>query len=323
MTDVTPTTRRQLLGLSLTTAAGLATATTARADVASPTTATLDLGTYNIFSSEYEDRFPDNTWESRRTAVGRIIRQRDNNPDILAIQEGQVAAQVDDLVATLGRAYSHHVTETDLSPRAILWRVGMFDALDRGEVEIMGDEIDGYAEQRFATFVRLRHLATGGELMVLNVHLPTGGSEELQSLRHSAVLHIAARVEQWTKQYGDLPVVVMGDFNNYFDTVIGGVPSAPRTMVDLGFQDAFRSAQPDTRVNPDSKSKLDIVNARTGCGADGSKQLDYVFVRPAQRATVVDWRMIVNLRAGSEVDLRVPVPSDHHPVASRVEFTWG
>src|SRR5699024_7800306 len=103
-----PTTRRGVLGLGLTTMAGLAAASTATAAEPDPTTATLNLGTYNIFSSEHEDRFPDNTWDSRRLAVGRIIRQRNNNPDILAIQEGQVAAQVDDLVDTLGRSWSHH-----------------------------------------------------------------------------------------------------------------------------------------------------------------------------------------------------------------------
>ncbi|HLQ82210.1 MAG TPA: endonuclease/exonuclease/phosphatase family protein [Bacillota bacterium] len=318
-----PTTRRGVLGLGLTTMAGLAAASTATAAEPDPTTATLNLGTYNIFSSEHEDRFPDNTWDSRRLAVGRIIRQRNNNPDILAIQEGQVAAQVDDLVDTLGRSWSHHVTTTDLSPRAVLWRIGMFEPLDQGEVEIMGDDIDGYAGQRFGTFVRLRHLATGGQLLVLNVHLPTGSSEELQAIRHSSANRIADLAEQWSTQYGDIPIVAMGDFNNYFDTVIGGLPSAPRTMVDRGFQETFHAAPPEARMNPDSKSKLDIVNARTGVGEDGSKRLDYIFVRPAQQARVVDWRMIVNLREGSDVDLRTPVPSDHHPVTSRVRFSWG
>src|SRR5699024_8709213 len=128
---------------------------------------------------------------------------------------------------TLGRSWSHHVTTTDLSPRAILWRIGMFEPRDQGEVEIMGDDIDGYAGHRFGTFVRLRHLATGGQLLVLNVHLPTGSSEELQAIRHSSANRIADLAEQWSTQYGDIPIVAMGDFNNYFDTVIGGLPSAP------------------------------------------------------------------------------------------------
>lgn len=327
ITDVsTPTTRRNVLGLGLTAAAGLAATTvagtTASAAEPTPTTATINLGTYNIFSEEYEDRFPDNTWESRRLAVGRIIRQRDFNPDILAIQEGQVASQVDELIATLGRGYSHYMAGPDLSPRAIFWRLGMFEALDQGEVEIMGDDIEGYAEQRFATFVRLRHLATGGQLFVVNLHVPTGSSERLQWIRHTAANRVADIVEQWQAEYEGVPAVVMGDYNNYWATVIGGLPSAPMTMYNRGFIETYLSAPPESRVNPDGKSKLDIVNARTGYGEGGSKRLDYICVKPAQQTTVVDWRMIINLRDGSEVDLRTPVPSDHHPVASRVEFDW-
>lgn len=313
-------TRRGVLGLGLTVMAGVAGAPLAEAGVRGRTT--LNLATYNIFSKEFEDRFPDNLWKDRREAMGKIIRQRDNNPDILAIQEGQVAEQVTDLITTLGGRWRHHMSEMTLSPRAIFWRAGMFKALDQGEVEILGPEVVGHDIQRFGTFVRLRHLVAGGELLVLNVHLPVGGTAELQTIRHDAVQRIADQAEQWSEQYDGIPVIVMGDFNNYWATVIDGVPSAPWTMVDLGFQETYRSAAPETRVNPDYKSKIDIVKARAASGPDGLQRLDYIFVRSAHQVTTLDWRMIMNLRDDSEFDLETPVPSDHHPTASRVQLTW-
>lgn len=286
------------------------------------TTATINVETYNIFSIVHEDQFPDNAWVDRRAAVGEIIGQEDNDPDILAIQEGQDAQQVADLIDVLGPTWENYTTDVDISPRSIFWKDTVFDEVEHGMIEVIGPEYEGYDIQRYGSYVRLEHREAGEELMVLNVHLPSGATEILHEVRHSAALNIADLVKEWSNTHDDMPVIVLGDFNSYYDTVIGGYASGPMTLTESGLPDTYGAAAPETRLNPDYETKLNIVEARTNPGEDGSRRLDYIHTYPTDRVEVLNWRNIIDFAPGSDIEVRTPVPSDHNPVSSLLRLSW-
>lgn len=284
--------------------------------------ATITVTTYNMLSTQYDENYPGITWQTRRHEFAKIIRQPNNDPDILAIQEGQERPQVDDLTTMLGRGYENFTAPQDISPRAIIWKDAMFDRLDAGVVELLDPSVEGYAKQRYGTWVRLEHLRTGQQLMVLTIHVPTGAAEELHELRYHAALAMADHVKQWSEQYGDIPVILLGDFNSYYETVIGGYQSGPKLLSSLGIPEAYAAAPPESRTNPDYQSYLALNDATTKPGANGTRRLDYIHTYPADRVEVLDWRMIINFRDGSDTDLRTPVPSDHHPTAASLRLSW-
>lgn len=284
--------------------------------------ATIDFATYNILSSQYDDLFPDDKWADRRDAAAEIVKQDDNDPDILGVQEGQVAEQVDDLVAGLGDDWEHYAADDDISARAIFWRESMFDLVEEGTVEVIDSDVDAPEDKRHGSWVLLQHLDADEQLAVFNFHLPSGSAEHLHEIRYHAALAIAESVEETSADNGDIPVIVLADLNSYYDTVIGGYESAPKTLNDSGFPDTYGAASPDSRVNPDYKSSFDITQARAEKAEDGTQRVDYIHVYPADDVEVLDWRMIINFDEGSDEDLETPVPSDHHPVASQLHLTW-
>lgn len=315
--------RRTVLG----TAAALASASALAATGSTPAaaaeaSATIRVTTYNMLSTEYDDHYPGITWQTRRNAFASMVRHPDNDPDILAIQEGHERPQVDDLTTLLGRCYEHFTVTEDVSPRAIIWKAAKFDRLDAGTVELFDPSVEGYLHQRFGTWVRLEHLGTGQQLMVLNVHLPSGASEERHEIRYHAAQAMAEQVQQWSAEYGDIPVILLGDFNSYYNTVIGGYESGPKLLTSLGLPEAYAAAPADTRLNPDYETYLDLNAAKAKPGVDGTRRLDYVHTYPTDRVEVLSWRLLINFREGSDTDLRTPVPSDHHPTSVTLRLSW-
>src|SRR5690606_14626109 len=71
--------------------------------LSSPTASvTVKVTTYNILSEKYDYKFPNNTWASRKAAWKDIIKQSNNVPEILGIQEGQEIDQVNDVITAMG-----------------------------------------------------------------------------------------------------------------------------------------------------------------------------------------------------------------------------
>ncbi len=288
-----------------------------------PTTSvTVKVTTYNILSKNYDSKFPNNIWADRKDAVKAIIKQSDNVPEILGIQEGQNIEQVNALILRMGTDYDNYVSPLDISARAIFWKNDKYELLASDTKDIMGGSITGYLPYRYASYVRLKHIATGKSLIVFNIHLPAGGGDTLQEVRHIAANIVASKVQNFSSDFGNVPVIVMGDFNGYYNTVISGFPSAGATLTSHGLVDTYSACAVADRLNANYSTKNNMVDAKAVNGTSGSKRLDYIFTYPLNGASVLDWRNIINFSSGSTIDMEVPVPSDHNPVRSRLTLYW-
>lgn len=283
---------------------------------------TVKVTTYNILSKNHDGTFPNNMWVDRKDALKDIIKQANNVPEILGIQEGQNIDQVDALILRMGSGYDHYVSPKTISPRAIFWKNDKYELVASDTKDLISPSITGYSTQRYASYVRLRHISTGKLLIVFNVHLPLGSEVAKQQLRYDMASFLAGKVQQYSGDYGDIPIIVMGDFNSYYSTVINGVPSAPATLVSYGLSDTYAACASSNRLNADYRTKNDMVNAKAQTGANGSKRLDYILTYPSANVSVLDWRNIINFSSGSTVNMQTPVPSDHNPVRSRLTLNW-
>jgi endonuclease/exonuclease/phosphatase family metal-dependent hydrolase len=277
--------------------------------------------TYNVLSKNHDSTFPNNTWAMRKTAFQSIIKQGNNVPEILGIQEGQNLSQVNDIVSLMGSGYDSYISPRTISARAIFWKNDKYQLVASDTKDILPDTT-GYSSQRYASYVRLKHIATNKMLIIFNVHLPLGNDVHKQSLRRHMATYLAGKVQQYSSDYGNIPVIVMGDFNNYFDTIIGGIASAGATLTSFGLTDTYAECLPANRQNPDYRTKNDMENGVAELGASGSKRIDYIFTYPVNGVSVLDWRNIINFQTGSTINMQTPVPSDHNPVRSRLTLYW-
>ena len=171
--------------------------------------ATLRVMTFNIRYANPDDG-PD-YWDNRREAVVRMVR--DCRPDILGIQEG-LAPQVDFLDSAL-TDYTYVGVGRDDGARAgeyaaIFYRDSLFTPLEQGHFwlsETPDTPSMGWDAVciRIATWVRLLDKASGHELLVFNTHFDHQGEK--------AQINSAKQIISQLKEYGNLPVVLTGDFN--------------------------------------------------------------------------------------------------------------
>src|SRR5699024_1868579 len=132
------------------------------------------VGTYNILSAQYDHVFPNNSWEERKESMKTAILQEGNFPDILGIQEGMVEAQVLEFAVLLGGHYTSHVSHRDISSRAIFWKPSKYELVEfDDDIEVLDEDVKGYATTRYVTYVRLKEKETRKELLVINLHAPS------------------------------------------------------------------------------------------------------------------------------------------------------
>jgi endonuclease/exonuclease/phosphatase family metal-dependent hydrolase len=285
--------------------------------------ATVKVTTYNIRSKRYDDKAPNNTWASRKDAVRGILMQAETAPEILGVQEGQVREQIDALTLRMGPDYDQYVTALDISPRAIYWKKDEYGLVASNTIDILGGTgISDFVTTRYASYVRLKHRATGKMLLVFNVHLPWGATPERYHVREVAAGILAKKVKAYSHDFGDIPAIVMGDFNGRPAAELDGAHSPAVELTGQGLVDTFAACVPSARVNPDYDTTNNLVGAKARIGTNGSKRLDFIFLYPSANIEVLDWRNILDFAPGSTVDLASPVPSDHNPVHSRFKVRW-
>lgn len=277
--------------------------------------------TFNLLSSTYDSKFPNNIWSSRKQAVADIITQPGNSPDILGIQEGQVKNQVEDLATLLGGTYSYHISSRNISGRAIFWKTDKYSlvAFD-DDIEIFDNSVSGYATQRYITYVRLKEKVTNKELLVFTIHPPSGSDAELQRIRGVVANVVAAKAKALAQAAGNLPVVILGDLNNYPETVISGLPSAPMVFTSNGFTDTFKLAL--NKTNSNYSTHDGIESGMVTIGQNGSKRIDYIFTYPENKVSVSDYNIVINFVPESATVLKTPIPSDHRPVRSVIHLSY-
>lgn len=275
--------------------------------------------TYNLLSSKYDYKFPNNTWNSRKEAFRDIVLQSD--PDILAVQEGQIKSQVTDLESLLSSQYSAHISDRNITARAIFWKKDKYSLVEFDDnIDMYDKTITGHPLQQYPTYVRLKEKTTNKEIMVFTIHPPTGRELNLVRLRKVMTTVLASKAKAMSRASDDTPVVVMGDFNNYFDTVIEGIPSGPLVLTKQGFTDTFAVAAQKT--NPDYKTHDGIESGVATQAKDGKKRIDYIFTYPEERVAVSDYEIVINFQNNSKSYLQKPIPSDHRPVKSTLHISY-
>lgn len=278
------------------------------------------VGTYNILSSKYDDVFPNNLWENRKEAMRNTILQPNNFPDIFGIQEGMVDKQVDELANLLENTYVSHISKRKISARAIFWKPEKFSLVEFDDnIEVLDSTIKGYSNQRFISYVCLKENVTGNKLLVFNIHPPASYLADKSKIRNALAVSVAEKAKVLSRLNDDAPVVLLGDFND----VISSSPSqeilsAPNEVEHRGFEDTYTNASNRINANYATHDRITNEIASSANYREGlyPKRIDYLFVYPARKFTVSDFRVIINFKEGSGTLLQQPIPSDHRPVRS-------
>lgn len=239
-----------------------------------------------------------NAWPHRRQMVAALIRHE--APDLLGTQEVIVhqkeylEAQFPDYTFVgVGRDDGEKAGE--FSPLA--WRNDRFEMLDSGTFwlsptpEVPSKGWDA-ALPRVATWAVLRDLRSGRMIRVLNTHFDHVGTQ--------ARANAARMIAEWAAE-GDMPAIVMGDFN----VPTGSEPyKVLATTAQSGLADARAVSRTPPYGPPGTFTGFDITTAP-------DTPIDHIFVTPD---FAVDDYAVVTQHWGGRL------PSDHYPVVADLEF---
>ncbi|MTV41832.1 endonuclease/exonuclease/phosphatase family protein [Duganella radicis] len=254
----------------------------------------LNVATYNLRLDTSKDG--KNAWPARRDAVRALVRY--HGFDVWGTQEG-LANQLADLDALNeyarvgagrddGRQAGEHA--------AIFYRRDRFALEDHGDFWLSATPDqpsigwDARCCKRIATWVRLREQPSGRKFVVLNAHFDHEG---VVARRESARLLVArGRVLA-----GELPLIVMGDFNSTPD-------SEAVAIVGAALRDARAISQTPAYGPLATFNGFDV-------GTPAHERIDYIFLSP-------QWQVLRHAVLTDSVDARYP--SDHFPVVARVRL---
>lgn len=258
-------------------------------------------------------------WSNRRIAFRDLVLAPDNRPDILALQEVAQPKQLADIVSLLSGEYDVHISARIIDPRAVFWKKDKYSLVGFDDnIEGYDSTVSGYYTGRYVSCVRLKEKNTGKELLVFNLHPNSGGSVEKQRMRGILARRVADTAKKLSKKY-HAPAIVLGDFNNYVNTVIDGLPGSPMVMKSFGFSDTFDDAIEKTNEQFSSYDKIYVTKASESDG--GRRRLDYIFTYSEEKITVSDYRILIRFQDGSS-KFKTPRPSDHHPVRSTLYLCY-
>lgn len=283
---------------------------------------TVVVESYNILGEAHVDKSP---WPNRKTHMGAIVLQEGNFPDVIGIQECASTSQMNDVIAMLKEKYNYYAgNNTYMSPRLIFWKKDMFELVNSAIVDMTpGKYSDTYRGSRYALQVQLRERASGRQFLLFNIHLRSGGDVETTKLRKEMVDYLAPYAKNLSGQQGDLPVVILGDMNSRYETVIGGIQSSPKVFESYGYTDTYRLTTNRTNQNYSTYNTQDNVdNCTVTYSANGAGRIDYIVVWPQDRVAVQDYEIVLNFTDRSTHKVACPIPSDHNPVRSTLLMTY-
>lgn len=264
-------------------------------------------------------------WSPREAAVGAIIRRADHNPDIICLQECKNEPMFTSVQRMLSGDYSFHTlqkTQPDADPTLIGWKQDRFELVSGGSIDMLLGNVSyaagDYANGRYAHYVQLRERKSGRELLVYNIHVKAGGTE-FQQVRYDCVSTLCPVAISRAEKAG-VPVLVMGDFNNYMTTWAGDIPPAPYVCVQNGFTEVSTIARECLNLNYKT-SGVDLSGAATP-RSDGNSRIDYIFAWSTHPFGVSKYQTVIDFVEGSTTKLKTPVPSDHHPVNATIHLAY-
>jgi len=287
----------------------------------------LTVMTFNIRYDEESDGR--HVWRNRRSAVIGTIRAHD--PDLLGLQEPD-AAQWRELAAglpVLSAFGASAVDSEDTVPRGGFFRTERFRTIDSGvfwlsETPSVPDSVSWPNDwgARVCGWVKLLDERADERLVFASTHFDTNAGAWLPSAQ---VLH-----GQLDEVAGDLPVVLVGDFN-----CAAGSEAHCYLRSEAGFRDAwsetgnadegvvtFNGFTPLTRLPGDPQGVerwLETMSIRANAFAHDPShvrvhrnyRIDWILLRGhlAARSAIIDYRTDEGL-----------LPSDHYPVVACIEY---
>jgi endonuclease/exonuclease/phosphatase family metal-dependent hydrolase len=251
--------------------------------------------TYNL---RYAAEDPDHLWRDRRPAMAELLQHE--RPTVIGTQEG-LYEQLRDLAADLdgydwiglGREGGSHGEFV-----AVFFDARRLDPLEYSHLwlsdtpALIGSRSWGNVLPRMATWVRFRDQASGREFVVLNTHL----DEASENARRSSVRLLVETLES----FGDVPMIVTGDFN------AAAVTSAAYTTLVAGtkLDDTWLTA--DRRLTPEFATyggyREPVV---------GGDRIDWILTSPEFTT------LVAAINPGS---MNGCYPSDHLPMQARVRL---
>jgi endonuclease/exonuclease/phosphatase family metal-dependent hydrolase len=239
-----------------------------------------------------------NAWPHRRQLVAALIRHE--APDLLGTQEVIVHQKryLEEQFpgyTFVGVGRDDGAEGGEFSPLA--WRTARFEMLDSGTFwlsptpDVPSKGWDA-ALPRIATWAVLRDRESGRTIRVLNTHFDHVGTE--------ARANAARMIAEWAAE-GDMPAIVMGDFN----VPTGSEPyEVLATTAQSGLADARTISRSPPYGPPGTFTGFDIMAAP-------DTPIDHIFV--TEDFAVDDYAVVTQHWGGR-------LPSDHYPVVADLEL---
>ncbi len=245
------------------------------------------------------DRSP-HAWPDRRPAVRHVFIK--HAPDVVGTQEG-LHRQLLDIDADLpgyGWLGQGRAGDNEDEFCAIFYRLDRVRPVAQGHFwlsdtpEVVGSMTWGNRYRRMATWARFEALHSGREFVVLNTHF----DHEVEEARQKSAALIAARLPEIA---GDLPVLVIGDFNCAAgDSEAFHILTTDTDLVDTWTAASWR--EPETGVNTFHGYQPPRYD---------DERIDWILAR--QPVTVGRSDIVMTQLNGQS-------PSDHYPVVVDVRF---
>ena len=250
---------------------------------------------------------------SKGTLVAGTIL--DNAPDVFGVQEADIL-WMSTLKSKLSAYTAVGESRGGLSGEysAIFYRTDLFNCIASGTkwLSATPDKASKYSYtengttytanyNRVMTYVVLERKADGARFIYVNTHLDNNGNNSndvAEKIRKGQVEILLAQVQSLCNTYGDLPVVVTGDFNT--QGVVNNTISY-NAMLAGGFVDSSKVA----KVGEAKTTFTDMTNENSGV------IFDYVFVSSGLKNHVQSYTVCDAKRNGEWV-------SDHNAIIAKI-----
>jgi endonuclease/exonuclease/phosphatase family metal-dependent hydrolase len=257
--------------------------------------------TFNILCSFCDDTY--DPWEDRVGYISDTIAR--HNPDLVGLQElftGDEVQQLLDLNPDYDALFYSDET-TDYADATIWWRADRYEPIESGFYWLSPAPDTPYSVgfsppqlPRMVAWVALRELSSGAELLFVDTHFDNNSpSQEL-----SAPLLL----ERTQARGGELPIIVVGDFNSRPDSAAYAILTGGVAPGELALTNSFDLAamwSVDSNQDPAPPYDPDI-------------RIDHIFVAGGQWS--VPWWVVDTWVYGAS-DLHA---SDHFAMATQLQF---
>lgn len=250
------------------------------------------------FNLRYASATPPHTWAQRLPVVSELLQR--SAPDLIGTQEGFYGPLRD--IARDRPEFGWIGLGREGGSRgefaAVFYRRERLEPLEFDHFwlsdtpEVVGSSSWGNRCVRMATWVRFRDLQNGREFGFWNTHL----DHESQLARERGAALIAQRVQE---RQGELPVVLVGDFNAQ-----ARANPAYDAFMNAGWSDSWFGA---TRRAGENFASFHGYEAPVPDGP----HIDWILTRGAVRA---DETRVENFELGGQY------PSDHFPISATLRI---